>query len=748
MPDSSMSCLAPTASGASVPGAELLAWSDLAAVGVSLTEVHRRAAFSGTDELLTSLKPALLRLALQRGFDTAVWLDADSELHGDLSPLLDAAAGEGLALVPRVRAPLPDDGRRIDDASLLTEGLVDPGCVAVTSAADELLAWWEARARRDCLLDPPGGLLLDRRWLEALVVFGARLVTDPGVGVSYVNLHERRLDGSVETGWTVDGEPLHVVDFGGFDPQRPWLLSAHQGDRPRVRLSDAPPLRALLAGRLDALTAAQRSLPSPPAPWPLATAACGLDIDQRQRSTYRRELLAAEAAGTAPPPDPFDDRDPDAYRRWLAEPVGGTIEHPRSRWGQSLLDERIDLRITFPHPDGADAARFHAWLQEWAPPEGAEHGLIAAGVEPDPRPQPVPGCNVVGFLGLDRGVGQAARALGTAVEAAGFPVHRLDLPDPGLPPGRRALEVDVGPYDVNLLSVNPNEVALLAASAAHRPILEDRRNIGLWFWEVDRLPEFMVPAFDVVDEIWVASRYNQELFAAWTETPVEVFPHPVLPGGPTHLTRADLGLPEGYLFGFFFDHLSIMERKNPVGLVEAWKRAFAPTDGAALVLKSINGQHRATDVERLRLAIGDRDDIVVIDDHLSGTAMRALYALIDAYVSLHRSEGFGQTLADAMAHAKPVIATGYSANLDYMHADNGYLVSWTPTPVGDGSWPYPPEATWAEPDIDEAAAWMRHLFENPDDGRAKGERARRDILAGYSLARSAAFVAATLGKVW
>ncbi len=738
--------VAPTAS-TPVPGVELLDVEALGAGDLSAAEVHRRAAFSRPDELLASLKPSLLALALARGHDVALWLDPAVEVHGDLSPLITLAVERGTALVPTTTEPAPADGLRLDDASLLTSGLVAPAVVAVAAPGRPLLAWWARRARRDCLLDPPAGLLLDHRWLEAaLVLFAAGLLDDRTVGVSYANLHERELRIGPGDGYLVDRSPLRLFDFSGFDPARPWLLSVHQGDTPRVLLSANPALERLAHERADRLAGAATPEERP---WPFARSASGRPIDDGQRHLFRRELLAAEAEGADAPPDPFDPEQAGAWERWWAEPVGGTAEHPRNRWGEMLLAERVDLRVSFADADGAAAARFYEWTRNEGVAEGAVPAAFAPeGVGPRHRPAALPGANVVGFLGIDRGVGQAARALADAVAAAGHPLHRLDLPDPGLPPGRRALSVEPGPYDVNLLSVNPNEVVLLARSAAHRPILDGRANVGLWFWEVDRLPDFMRPAFDVVDEVWVASRFNAELFQAWTDVPVEVFPHPVEPARPTELTRDDLGLPPGFLFGFFFDHLSLLERKNPVGLVRAYTRAFSPGDGAVLVLKSINGERRPTDVERLRLAIGDRPDIVVVDRHLSGVEMRAMYAHVDAYVSLHRAEGFGQTMADAMAHAKPVIATGFSANLDYMHADNAYLVSWRPVEVGGGSWPYPADATWAEPDLDEAAAWMRHVFEHPDDAAAKGQRARRDILERHSLARAAAFVERRLQRWW
>ena len=111
-----------------------------------------------------------------------------------------------------------------------------------------------------------------------------------------------------------------------------------------------------------------------------------------------------------------------------------------------------------------------------------------------------------------------------------------------------------------------------------------------------------------------------------------------------------------------------------------------------------------------------------------------------AYVSLHRSEGFGFTLAEAMVRGKPVIATAYSGNLDFMADDTALLVPWTPRRVGKWNEPYPAGATWAEPDLEAAAAHLRWVVEHPDLAQAMGERARRHHLAERTMQRAADFV--------
>src|SRR4029077_11730951 len=154
--------------------------------------------------------------------------------------------------------------------------------------------------------------------------------------------------------------------------------------------------------------------------------------------------------------------------------------------------------------------------------------------------------------------------------------------------------------------------------------------------------------------------------------------------------------------------------KNPIGLINAYRDAFGPNDGANLVLKTFHADLWPAAAARVREAAADRDDIVFLDGFLSPLEMRALFQLIDCYVSLHRSEGLGLTLASAMAAGTPAIATGWSGNLEFMTADDSILLPYKLVEVGPEAAPYPANAWWADPDLDAAADAMRGLFDRPD----------------------------------
>ncbi|MEA3502798.1 MAG: glycosyltransferase, partial [Actinomycetota bacterium] len=236
-----------------------------------------------------------------------------------------------------------------------------------------------------------------------------------------------------------------------------------------------------------------------------------------------------------------------------------------------------------------------------------------------------------------------------------------------------------------------------------------------------------LPAFDLVDEVWMNSEYAAESVRKVATKPVYSFPLTVSVPESEAMDKSKLGLPDRFMFLFSFDFFSIFERKNPVALIEAFRLAFEPGEGPILVVKSINGDKMLTDLEQLRMAAADHPDVYVMDGYLPVEVKNRLMATCDAYVSLHRSEGFGLTMAEAMALGKPTIATGYSGNLEFMDADNSYLVKYKPTTVPEGCDPYPVGATWAEPSVEHAAKQMRRVYDNPEEAAAIGAEAKRII---------------------
>jgi len=359
------------------------------------------------------------------------------------------------------------------------------------------------------------------------------------------------------------------------------------------------------------------------------------------------------------------------------------------------------------------------------------------------------GVNLAGYLDSVLGVGQVARQVRDALTAAGVAVAPFTVVADSAPRirGGEPKRASGRLHPVNLVCVNPDGL-----EGAHDSLGEDffrgRHTIGLWWWEVDAFPDAFRRAFDLVDEVWAGSHHVADALAAVSPVPVVRMPVPVEAEPSSGAGREQLGLPSGGpLFLFAFDHGAGFERKNPLGAIEAFTRAFGPDAGPRLVVKCIGAQERPEAHRRLLDAADPHDHVHVLDTSLSPPDMAALFEACDVYLSLHRSEGFGLTIAEAMLRGKPVVATAYSGPRDWLSERNSFEVDWREVPIGPGNEPYPAEGTWAEPDLDDAAALLRRVVNEPDEARRRAERGRDDVQAAFSAEAAGGAMAARLARV-
>ena len=713
-------------------------------------------------ELSTAVKPALVRLLLNRGASTVVYLDPDIEVFAPLDELDSMAEEHGIVLVPHILAPIPDDGRGATAGDIEQAGIFNLGFIAVSSGATDFLEWWDKRLRRDCIVAPERGLFVDQRLMDfAPAYFPHHVLRDPGYDVAYWNLHERDVVWTGD-GYQVEGGPLRFFHYSGFNPQKPHLLSKHQGPTPRILLTERAGVARLSSRYAEQLLAAGYS-ELIDLPYGFGLTADGARIDHRMRWLFRDALLEHESGGGPMPPNPFDDPDTPAFLDWCRQPY----RHAQSNISRYLYvawNERPDLREAFPDILGESEKEFLDWLtlptsvfdppleQQLLPPHvrkartAALRELVRRGS--DLAEETLLGVNVAGYVYAESGVGEAARLMIAGLRAAGVRYSVV--------PYERTVNRQKNRFDdrgtgrsgqpVNIICINADQLPDFAADAGEA-FFRGRYSIGLWFWEVEEFPAPMRGAAALVDEIWVASRHTAAAIAPVVDKPVLVAPLPIIAPEPDAVTRADLSLPDGFLFLFAFDFNSIVERKNPFGLIDAFSRAFAVGEGPTLVIKTVNGHRHVEAYELLEARAADRPDIVLIDRYLDVGEQHALMNHADAYVSLHRSEGFGLTMAEAMALGKPVIATGYSGNIEFMTAWNSYLIPYELQPIGEGSDPYPATARWAEPDLDAAAKAMRSVYDEPQEARRRAERAKADVVRQHSPEELARFLRQRLGEI-
>jgi glycosyltransferase involved in cell wall biosynthesis len=381
-----------------------------------------------------------------------------------------------------------------------------------------------------------------------------------------------------------------------------------------------------------------------------------------------------------------------------------------------------------------------------APAAPVEHvPFVPDGTGSDPR------VNVIGHFRGESGMAEAARSLVTAAQAASVRVALVSASPTDAKGADLRLADAIGsetPYPINVICVNANETAQLMDEFGSG-VTSGRYNIGFWFWELAKLPGAWQVSVDRVDEIWVASGFVGETMAATTAKPVRTVRLAVDATPSRPYQRSEFGLTDDvFTFLFTFNFNSYVTRKNPLGTISAFRKAFPDRDNrVALVLKPTNTDKAGDRIRSLIEAIDGDDRIEVIDRTMTRDEIFGLESVIDSYVSLHRSEGFGLGLAECMFLGKPVIGTAYSGNLEFMDETNSLLLDYRLIPVGERDYPFPEGQVWADPNEDQAIELMRRLVDDPVFGQALGARARADMLEHFSAAAVGAGIAGRLTEI-
>jgi glycosyltransferase involved in cell wall biosynthesis/2-polyprenyl-3-methyl-5-hydroxy-6-metoxy-1,4-benzoquinol methylase len=709
-------------------------------------EFGRMALLYDVTELSTSLKPWALEYVLDCGEDVAIYLDPDIYVYSTLREVAALSRTHGVVLTPHTTSPMPRDGKRPNEADIMAAGVYNLGFIAVDASSRPMLDWWKQRLLRDSLSDQTNMLFTDQRWIDlAPGYFPHHILLDPGYNVAYWNLDQRDLTVDADRNVSVNGRPLRFFHFSGYRPEKPWLLSKHCPQDARVVLSEYPLLRELCDEYGERLVKAGMEAAAA-TPYRFNELFDHVAVTPAIRRVYRAEVLEADRRGGVDyPPPAFGIGSNESFVAWLTGPAEAGSRVSRVLYG--IWKMRPDLQAVYPNPLGSDEYGFLLWgansavSEGWLPPELAPNELEVTLEHPAEIPvRDEPGVNLAGYFQAELGVGQIGRLLVDAVRESGLPYSTWR--------STKTVNRQLAGYDdateqvlypVTIASINADQFPSWNHEGG-RLIREGRYTIGVWAWEVEEFPDAYDGALELVDEVWAISTFCRDAIAAKTTKPVRVIPYQILP--PTVNDEFDLhtyGLADVDYFLFSFDHMSVFDRKNPLDLVAAFCAAFEPGEGPKLVIKSINGERCLSDRERLRLACAQRDDIVLIEDYLHAADVAALMKGAVAYVSLHRAEGYGLTMAEAMALGKPVIATGYGGNVDFMNDENSLLVGHTTVGIGDNP-PYPATARWAQPDLDDAATKLRWIIAEPAAAVELGARAQLDVLSSSNLARASSFI--------
>lgn len=650
-------------------------------IGVDAVEYARLAMACTADQLRAVLRPRLLAWLLESG-STVLYLEPEVQIFGRFDEVLATLTyQQPVALAPRVLLPLRADGLRPSAADLAGSGTFDPNLIAVAPGSEQFLALWSGQVDAD-----PASAGTFTEGVPALI--DHQVLRDPGIGLSVFNAGQRTVDETDSRRYLVDGCALRSVHFDGFEPERPWLLSAAYADRPRVLLSEHPLLARLCAGYRNALVASgyprQQEHPFDRLP-------DGSAIPPSLRTAYLRAWSHARNDGSEVVPSPFETGDGDAVDRFLAWACEAEDSQQRaaggSRWTAAVWADDASLQRDHPDPFGANAAGFREWCAGVTNTRVPECAVAARTEDAE--------VGMVDQLGVAvLGTGSVADRVRAAVRASGLPSAET----PYYPVVVRCDGTVPVPAGHHLVDVRPDGVAG-TASATER-----------------------------ADEIWVLSEASRQAVARTSGLPVHVIALPQPDPGDVGLAarkgaRARLGLSDEFVVGAFVDHAD--ERKgNVLGLVNAFFGAFPDREDVRMVV-AVSGSGDAPEAaERLRLATTADSRISLLESDDRDTVVTVAS---DCVASLHRADGgaggdrYALRLLDVVSRGVPVVAPDHGAVAELIGQHGARLVA-----CQQGG----------EPDPDSAAAALVDAAGDPAGTAAFGTDAKEHLLTANSASRA------------
>jgi hypothetical protein len=743
-------------------------------------------------ELSTAVKPFLLRhLFATTPVDKLCYVDPDILFLTPINDIFVLLGTNNAVIVPHLLDTLKEDVIPSERHMLLT-GIYNLGFIGLrrSEETDKLLRWWEGKLAKYCYADPGNGLYVDQRWIDLVpgMFAGVHIHRDPGCDIAYWNMTQRpvvRQNGQ----YTCLGSPVKFFHFSGYSPDDAGRISKRvPPSETRLAMANIGDCASLFERYRELLLRHDFETTSC---WPYALGCFsnGVPVPQIARGMWKEATERGLRWDHL-----LDAQDPAGFYQWLLKPIDAETPLI-NRVARRVYDGRSDVQRAYPDLHTAHRRDFVHWFTETGvnehkipaafaedmrrslassatpveqrltaarpmltrlnettigrrmvqtslaqaarrilyPPAASSHPTNGTPKATLRRPA-VDGLNLIGYLSAETGVGEVPRALARALTASHYPVAITHLanPDGARRNDKSMLDLPTGtPYDINLFAVNadalPTVKELLGVD-----LFRQKYNIGFWFWEIATFPDAWRDRFNDLQEVWVGSAFVQEAVSAVCPLPVVKIGVPIVLPIPSSLTRHDLGLPEDkFTFLYAFDMLSIPERKNPLDCIAAYRQAFAPQFNDTHLVLKVNNLHYFADwqaklCDEVRSVQG-----TLIETTLDRPHLTALFQRADAYVSLHRSEGFGLTIAEAMRMGKPVIATDYSGNRDFLNQGNGFPVRYTLTELERDYGPYRAGNVWAQPDVEHAAHLMRHIRNDEQDRVARAQQAALDIEALY-----------------
>lgn len=356
------------------------------------------------------------------------------------------------------------------------------------------------------------------------------------------------------------------------------------------------------------------------------------------------------------------------------------------------------------------------------------------------------GLNLVGYFSYTLGVAEVGRFFAKNIAHSAIP---FGINDVRAPYHNKLDEETLNEYQQHfskqcsfyksIFFINADRIAAL--KDRHPQLFVGRYNAGVFSWEFD--DHFNFPkAFTVIDEVIVFTDFIAT--AVRKEAPENIkitkLNFPFIQNWkitrPATEVRQEWNIEQDeFVFLFNFDFHSVYERKNPEAILKAFESAFKQNDKVRLILKTIHAKNNCPNFQRLQSLIENmtiKGKVTLLTENMERNEFMNIMNASDSYISLHRSEGIGLGMMEAMSIGKPVIATRYGGNLDFMNRENSLLVDYNLTAVKDTTGPYQAGWMWADADVQQAATYMSQLYNDQNFAKQLGQKAKSSIAENYN----------------
>jgi hypothetical protein len=696
------------------------------------TSLHSMMAIYDVMEFSTALKPSLLTYLLSEGAQVAAYFDPDIYFYQRIDDLFAHTYRSGVSLTPHAVNPFPTDHHLVTEKMVMWAGIYNLGYIAVSPKAQVVLDWWRDRLLTHAISDPQNALFTDQRWMDWMPALATpHIERGLGYNVAHWNLHEREI---TVAGSTVlaGGEPLRFLHFSGYDPSKPWLVSKHTAEDPRVLLSESSALKDLCDAYGEKLVASGHPRLRLMA-YGLAHLSNGFRLSSEVRRFYRQVLVGELDSPTAPP-DPFTR--PDQFERWFLLRQFGSRLHPLSGLALAFWNARPDLHALFPRPLEKDGRAYARWFDDDAGATAWVASIVRRRNIGRSRPVHPPAAAPAAVYvvsgdhsgspgrahadGLRRSLARSGTTI-AIVDASAFedgePIEPVDVDWSTIGAGSTVVTCfsggDAGPGGVRFavdLSDAPAVTAVAFVTCAP-----------------DILNAAAVDEIARADEVWAASRWAADALENLGRFSVRYVPVPLRPNAfsPSGAATVPAIADDDFVFLCIPSPSSSTWRAALEDAVDAFGRVYETNPASRLVVTT--GVLPTEAREWLFDAAERRGGIVLADT--ASTLQSALIVRADCFVALDPASGISSLIADVIASGTPIIATTHPASRELLDYGAAELVPARHTPATSR----PANGAWSGADLEHAARAMRSLVGHPSKGERLATRARAGVADRFSL---------------